>query len=62
MVGQEEVTADQVVAVMEDAMIEEMIAEDLAIETITACEVVGRKPFNIFRDSELYRVWIKQNL
>lgn len=63
MVGQEEVTADQVVAVMEDVMIEEMIAEGLvAIETITACEVAGRKPFNIFRDSELYSVWIKQNL
>ena len=62
MVDQEEVTADQAVAVMEDAMIEEMIAEDLAIETITACEVAGRKPFNIFRDSELYSVWIKQNL
>lgn len=62
MVDQEEVTADQAVAAMEDVMIEEMIAEDLAIETITACEVAGRKPFNIFRDSELYSVWIKQNL
>ncbi len=62
MVGQEEVMADQVVVAMEDVMIEEMIAEDLAIETITACEVAGRKPFNIFRDSELYSVWIKQNL
>lgn len=63
MVGQEEVMVDQVaVAAMEDVMIEEMIAEDLAIETITACEVAGRKPFNIFRDSELYSVWIKQNL
>jgi len=50
------------VAAMEDVMIEETIAEDLAIETITACEVAGRKPFNIFRDSELYSVWIKQNL
>ena len=50
MVGPEEVTVDQVVAVMEDVMIGEMIAEDLAIKTITACEVAGKKPFNIFRD------------
>ena len=61
MAGQEEVTVDPV-AVMEDVMIEEMIAEDLVIETITACEVVGRKPFNIFRESEFYNTWIKQNL
>ena len=31
-----------------------MIAEDQAIETITVYEVAGRKPFNIFRDSEFY--------
>ena len=62
MVDQEEAMVDQVEAVMEDVTIEEMIAEDQAIETITAYEVAGRKPFNIFRDSEFHSTWIKQNL
>ena len=62
MEGQEEVMVDQVAVVMEDVMIEGMIAESQAIKTITAYEVAGRKPFNIFRDSEFYNTWIKQNL
>ena len=62
MVDQAEATVDLVVGVMEDVTIEEMIAEDQAIKTITVYEVAGRKPFNIFRDSEFYITWIKQNL
>jgi len=46
---------------MAEVTTEEMIDEDQAIGTITDLEVAGRKPFNIFRDSEFNNIWIKQN-
>ena len=47
--------------VMIDEMIEGAIVEELTIKNTMVYEVAGKKPFNIFRDSQFYNAWIKQN-